>query len=62
VKYNEFIRILKRNGWYEIRQTGSHIVMHHPDKKDPIIVPDHGSKEIGKGLQIKIMKQAGLKE
>jgi len=51
VKYNEFIRILKRNGWYEIRQTGSHITMHHPDKKEPII-----------GLQLKIMKQAGLKK
>jgi hypothetical protein len=27
-----------------------------------IIFPDHGSAELGKGLQLKIMKQAGLKE
>jgi len=62
VKYSELIRILKRNGWYEARQTGSHIIMHHADKKEPVIVPDHGSKEIGTGLQLKIMKQAGLKK
>jgi predicted RNA binding protein YcfA (HicA-like mRNA interferase family) len=61
VKYSEFIRTLKRNGWYEVRQSGSHVIMEHPDKENHITVPDHGSKEIGKGLQIKIMKQAGLK-
>jgi mRNA interferase HicA len=36
--------------------------MQHPDRKEQqIIVPNHGSKEIGKGLEKKIKKQAGLK-
>ena len=46
-----------------MRQTGSHIIMAHPAKPNvPLVVPDHGNKEIGKGLQIKILKQAGLKK
>jgi len=63
VKYSELIRILSRNGWVEIRQTGSHIIMVHPnDLNNPIVVPDHGNKEIGKGLQSKILKKAGIKK
>jgi predicted RNA binding protein YcfA (HicA-like mRNA interferase family) len=61
MKYSEFIRLLKRKGWFEVRQSGSHIIMQHPDTEVQLTVPDHGSKEIGKGLQQKIMKQAGLK-
>ena len=61
MKYSELIRLLKRNGWYEARQSGSHIIMQHPMTNEQLTVPNHGSKEIGKGLQQKIMKQAGLK-
>ena len=34
--------------------------MHHPTKKGIVIFPSHGSKEIGKGLEKKIKKDAGL--
>lgn len=61
MKASELLRILKRDGWYEIRQTGSHIIMQHPVKVNQIVFPDHGSKEIGKGLEKAIRKQAGLK-
>jgi predicted RNA binding protein YcfA (HicA-like mRNA interferase family) len=60
VKYNELIRILKKDGWIVIRQSGSHLIMVHPEKKGQVNCPNHGSKEIGKGLAIKIMKEAGL--
>lgn len=62
MKYNELIRILKQNGWFIVRQTGSHLMMQHPQKTIQLTVPSHGSKEIGKGLQQKILKQAGLKK
>jgi mRNA interferase HicA len=35
--------------------------MKHPVKTGIIIFPDHGSSEIGKGLEKKILKDAGLK-
>jgi predicted RNA binding protein YcfA (HicA-like mRNA interferase family) len=62
MKYSELIRILKQNGWFVVRQSGSHVMMQHPDKPIQLTVPNHGSKEIGKGLQQKILKQAGIKK
>jgi predicted RNA binding protein YcfA (HicA-like mRNA interferase family) len=62
MKYSELIRILKQNGWFVVRQSGSHLMMQHPEKAIQLTVPNHGSKEIGKGLQQKILKQAGLKK
>ncbi|MBN2524199.1 MAG: type II toxin-antitoxin system HicA family toxin [Bacteroidales bacterium] len=61
MKYSELLRILKKNGWYEIRQTGSHIMMKHPDKESTIIVPNHSSHEVKKGLLKAIIKQSGIK-
>jgi predicted RNA binding protein YcfA (HicA-like mRNA interferase family) len=34
--------------------------LKHPDKTGHIIFPFHSSKEMGKGLERKIKKQAGL--
>jgi predicted RNA binding protein YcfA (HicA-like mRNA interferase family) len=35
--------------------------MIHPTKDGSFPFPNHGTKEMGKGLAIKILKQAGLK-
>jgi predicted RNA binding protein YcfA (HicA-like mRNA interferase family) len=35
--------------------------MKHPIKEGQIVIPDHGSNEIGKGLEKKILKDAGIK-
>jgi predicted RNA binding protein YcfA (HicA-like mRNA interferase family) len=40
---------------------GSHIKMKHSTKPGMLIFPDHGSKEMGKGMEKKIRKDAGLK-
>jgi predicted RNA binding protein YcfA (HicA-like mRNA interferase family) len=61
MKYSELFRMLKKDGWYEIRQSGSHVIMQHPEKKSQISVPNHGSKEIKKGLLKGIFKQAQIK-
>jgi predicted RNA binding protein YcfA (HicA-like mRNA interferase family) len=61
MKCSELLRILKRDGWYTISQKGSHVKMIHPVKIGILIVPDHGSQEIGKGLEKKILKDAGIK-
>jgi predicted RNA binding protein YcfA (HicA-like mRNA interferase family) len=61
MKYGEFFKILKQDGWYELRQSGSHVVMAHPTKKNKIVVPSHASKEVKKGLLQSILKDAELK-
>jgi len=61
MKSSALLRQFKKAGWYEDRQSGSHIIMKHPARKESISLPFHGSKEVGKGLAEKLMKQAGIK-
>ena len=62
MKSSELFRMLKKEGWYPVSQKGSHIKMIHKTKKGVIIFPNHGSQEVGKGLEKKLIKQAGLKK
>jgi mRNA interferase HicA len=60
MKSREFIKELQRHGWYVVRQTGSHLIMRHDLKMDQLTVPYHGSKEMAKGLELKLRKRAGI--
>lgn len=60
MKSSELVKFLKKDGWFVVRQTGSHMIMKHPIKKGKIVCPFHSSQEIGKGLAYKILKDAGL--
>jgi len=62
MKCSELYRILIRDGWYSVSQSGSHIKMKHDKKPGLLIFPNHGSQEVGKGLLTKIKKDAGLKD
>jgi mRNA interferase HicA len=61
MKCSELLRLLRKDGWEVVSAKGSHLKMKHPEKPGLIIFPDHGSKEIGKGLEKRIRKDAGLK-
>ena len=58
MKYDEIHRLIIRNGWKAVRQSGSHIIYMKDDRTYP--VPYHRGKEIGKGLERKIIKEMGL--
>jgi len=61
MKANEVIRDLKNAGCYLLRQgKGSHQIWYSPITNNQFVVPDHGSSEIGKGLECKIRKEAGI--
>ena len=60
MKSSELVRLLKKDGWFMVRQTGSHMIMEHAAKKGQIVCPCHRSHEVGKGLEKKIKKNAGL--
>ena len=60
-KYSELIRVLQRNGWYKVRQKGSHIIMAHKYKLGKLTVPFHSGKEVPSGIFTSIMKQADVK-
>jgi mRNA interferase HicA len=60
MKCSELYRILTKNGWYPISQKGSHVKLKHDSISGIIIFPNHGSQEIGKELEKRILKDAGL--
>ena len=61
MKCSELYRLLIKDGWYPVSQSGSHVKLKHEEKTGIIIFPNHGSQEVGKGLERKIRKDAGLK-
>lgn len=61
MKCSELYRLLIKDGWYPVSQSGSHVKMKHAKKSGIIIFPNHGSQEVGKGLEGKIRKDSGLK-
>ncbi|MEA5085069.1 MAG: type II toxin-antitoxin system HicA family toxin [Lachnospiraceae bacterium] len=56
----EMIKLLKANGFEEVRQNGSHKVFENKETGKIAIVPYH-SKDLKKGTEQNILKQAGLK-
>ncbi|MFA5819456.1 MAG: type II toxin-antitoxin system HicA family toxin [Bacteroidales bacterium] len=61
MKYSDLFTLLKKDGWIEVRQKGSHVIMQHPTKSKQLIVPFHAGKEVKKGLLKALLKQADIK-
>ncbi|MBI2361055.1 MAG: type II toxin-antitoxin system HicA family toxin [Deltaproteobacteria bacterium] len=55
----EVVRFLKRKGFIEKRQKGSHILLQHPQTGYRTSVPMHPG-DLPTGLFLKILKDAGL--
>lgn len=56
----EMMKYLKKNGFVIISQNGSHIKMRNFINGRTVIIPYH-SKDLKKGLEQAILRQAGLK-
>ena len=56
----EMIKLLQENGYEIVGQNGSHVKLRNPQTGRTVIVPYH-SKDLKKGLEQAILKQAGLK-
>ena len=57
----QMIKHLKKNGFEVVSQRGSHVKMRNPQTGKQTGVPMH-NKDLGKGLEEEILKQAGLKK
>jgi predicted RNA binding protein YcfA (HicA-like mRNA interferase family) len=53
------VRILEQRGFERVRQSGSHLVLRHGDGRR-VTVPMHKSRDLGRGLLARIMKDADL--
>ncbi len=56
----EIIKLLKKNGFKEVGQNGSHVKLRNPETRRTVVVPYH-SKDLKRGMEQAILKQAGLK-
>lgn len=56
----EMIKLLKKNGFQKVDQNGSHVKMKNFETGKVTVVPFH-SRELSKGMEHGILKQAGLK-
>lgn len=57
----EMVNLLKKNGFIEVKcGNGSHRKFENPSTHITVVIPYH-SKDLGKGLESKILKEAGLK-
>ena len=55
----EMVRLLKKNGFVEVGQSGSHLKLINHETGKRTVVPVHG-KDLKKGLEKAILKQEGL--
>lgn len=56
---NKVVKALKRHGFVEARQKGSHLILWHPQTKRIVSVPIH-ARILKKGLLSGIIKEANL--
>jgi predicted RNA binding protein YcfA (HicA-like mRNA interferase family) len=60
-RVKEIIDIIEADGWYFVRQKGSHKQYRHPTKRGTVTIPDHGKNdELNHQVVSSILKQAGL--
>ncbi|MBQ9885435.1 MAG: type II toxin-antitoxin system HicA family toxin [Lachnospiraceae bacterium] len=60
MRYREVVKKLRKAGWYEVRQNGSHHQFTHAECGYVVTVAEHGGKDIPKGTLEAIEKSTGL--
>ena len=61
MKAKVLIKLIEKDGWSFVRQTGSHKIFKHSTKPGIVVIPEHGKEDIKSGTLNSILKQAGLK-
>jgi len=63
MKVSEIIKIIEKDGWFLVRQKGSHLQYKHKVKKGLVTIASHKlSDDIAIGTLNSILKQAELKQ
>lgn len=60
VTAQELVSFLKAQGFVEDRQSGSHLTLWHEARKVSVTVPIHTGCDLGRGLAVRILKDAGF--
>ena len=60
MRSSAIIKLIGKDGWFEVRQTGSHKHFRHPTLSGTVTVP-HPKAEIAIGTLKSIEKQSGVR-
>ena len=60
LRASELLQFLKDNGFVPLRQAGSHLTLYHRDRDVAVTVPVHKGHDLGRGLTLRILKDAGF--
>jgi predicted RNA binding protein YcfA (HicA-like mRNA interferase family) len=62
MKVREILRIIREDGWEQVRQRGSHRQFQHETKPGTVTVAGKPGDELHPRTVASILRQAGLKE
>ena len=60
-KVTDVLKMLQKDGWYQVAHEGSHRQFKHPTKKGRVTVNGHPKDTLSQMLLNSIWKQAGWK-
>jgi predicted RNA binding protein YcfA (HicA-like mRNA interferase family) len=60
VTARELVKFLKAHGFVDDRQSGSLLTLWNDERKIAVTVPFHTGCEIGRGLAVRALKDAGF--
>ncbi len=61
MKIRDVLELLREDGWYLVRQRGSHRQFRHPGKPGRVTIAGHPGDDIPPGTLSSILRQAGLR-
>lgn len=59
MRFREIENIIIKDGWYQVKQKGSHHQYKHPSKPGKVTIAEHGG-DLNPDTVKSILKQAGL--
>lgn len=62
MKVKEAVRLIEKDGWYLVRNKGSHRQFKHDRKRGLVTVAGKPNADLAPGTANSILKQAGLKK
>lgn len=61
-KVREAIRLVERDGWYQVKSKGGHRQFKHPEKPGRVTISGNLGDDLASGTFDSVLKQAGLKK
>jgi predicted RNA binding protein YcfA (HicA-like mRNA interferase family) len=61
MKVREVIKMIEKDGWYQVSTRGSHRQYKHPEKPGRVTIAGHPGHDLAPGTLNSVLEQARLK-